>query len=486
MGKGGRGLADDSERGKLSRAIKTAVDVTKVRGGKLADTAEWVFGGRAARVLGVVALFVVVVALLLVFLNWYVAPTKPSEKKDLVLALAQILAGTAILSGLYFTWRTLQVNREGQITERFTQAIEQLGKTDNEGNKLFEIRVGGIYALERIARESEEDYFAIMEVLTAYVRQHARRMPEQKLEGAEEAAIEEQYKEDSREDSRGELETTGVPTLDPDIQAIMTVLRRRTHSIGHGEPEPLDLRGAHLSGADLSGANLRGAVLSGAVLSGAELQEADLSGAVLSGSYLTEAGLQEAVYTGADLSGAHLRGAELSGEDLSGADLSGADLSGADLAYVDLSGANLRGAELSRANLSRANLSGADLSEVILTGTTTFSGADLRGADLRGAVRSLMDLSEADIEGMGLKLEDLEGRTGRMVAEVAEGVKLKGPAQAGAELSLLEVLQAKLDEANGDANTQLPSGLKPPRTLGRENSVKRKFNFGEFFFHALG
>ena len=42
-----------------------------------------------------VLLFAVVGALLLVLLDWYVAPTKPSDKKDLVLALAQILAGTA-------------------------------------------------------------------------------------------------------------------------------------------------------------------------------------------------------------------------------------------------------------------------------------------------------------------------------------------------------------------------------------------------------
>ena len=62
---------------------------------------------------------------------------KPSDKKDLVLALAQILAGTALLSGLYFTWRTLQVNREGQITERFTRAIDQLGKTDDKGKLAF-------------------------------------------------------------------------------------------------------------------------------------------------------------------------------------------------------------------------------------------------------------------------------------------------------------------------------------------------------------
>ncbi len=160
-------MANDSEHGKLSRGIKKTLVAARARVGRLADNVEWVLGRRAARVLGVAVLFVVVVAVLLVFLDWYIAPQKPSEKKDLVLGLAQILGGAALLSGLYFTWRTLQVNREGQITERYTRAIDQLGKTDDDGNKLFEIRVGGIYALERIAKESEEDHWPIMEVLTA-------------------------------------------------------------------------------------------------------------------------------------------------------------------------------------------------------------------------------------------------------------------------------------------------------------------------------
>jgi uncharacterized protein YjbI with pentapeptide repeats len=265
-----------------------------------------------------------------------------------------------------------------------------------------------------------------MEVLTAYVRQHARRMPEQKLEGAEETAVEEK----SKEDSRGEFETTGVPTLDSDIQTIMTVLRRRserTYYLAYdGEPEPLDLRGTHLLGAeDLRGADLSHAQLSHAQLRGADFLEANLSRADLSGANLLEA---------------TLRGA-------------------------NLSGATLRGAELSKANFLEANLSRADLSEVLLSGLTDFSRADLSGADLRGAVRSLWGLSAADIEGMGLKVEDVEG-WGHMVAEVAERVGLKGPAQAGAELSLLEVLQAQLEDANGDANTKLPSGLKPPAHWG--------------------
>jgi hypothetical protein len=92
------------------------------------------FVRRAVRVVGIVALLVVVVVLLFLVLNWYVAPTKPSERKDLILAVAQILGGTALLSGLYFTWRTtLQVNREGQITERFTRAIDPLMGVDPRG-----------------------------------------------------------------------------------------------------------------------------------------------------------------------------------------------------------------------------------------------------------------------------------------------------------------------------------------------------------------
>jgi hypothetical protein len=137
------GLAYDSEHGKLWQYVKADLDKLRVRASRFANAAEWAFGRRTARVLGVVTLFAAVVALLLLFLDWYIAPTKASDKKDLVLAMAQILAGTALLSGLYFTWRTLQVNREGQITERFTRAIEQLGATHDDNSNNLELRLGG-------------------------------------------------------------------------------------------------------------------------------------------------------------------------------------------------------------------------------------------------------------------------------------------------------------------------------------------------------
>ena len=98
---------------------------------------------------------------------------------------AQILGGVILLFGIFFAWEelkstrkfsneTLRVSEQGQITERFTRAIEQLG-----GDKLA-MRLGGIYALERIANDSLKDHWQVMEVLTAYVREMAPLKVEKK------------------------------------------------------------------------------------------------------------------------------------------------------------------------------------------------------------------------------------------------------------------------------------------------------------------
>jgi uncharacterized protein YjbI with pentapeptide repeats len=405
--------------------FKTAVEDLKAIAVVFALEAETVLGRKTARVLGVLALFVVLLALLI----WYIEPSGADQRNNVIATLAQTLVGMVLLLGLYFTWRTLQVNREGQITERFTRAIDQLGKTNEEGEKLFEIRLGGIYALERIARESAEDYWPIMEVLTAYVRQHAPRRREEERGGEADAAVEKNIVEGSS----GKSKITEDLTLNPDIQAIMTVLRRRTRYFGHGEPEPLNLRETHLSGADLRGAdlreaNLRHVNLQKARLSGAKLHNARLQGAILTGAILAEAILPQAILVGANLHEAFLARANLTEAILPQTDLSGADLAGvrlleATLWKANLTEANLAGADLSEANLSGANLSGADL-----------SGANLSGADLSGA-----NLSGADLMGADL---------------------------SGADLSRAHLTQAQLEGTTGDENTKLPPDLKPPTNWG--------------------
>src|SRR5664280_1939441 len=62
--------------------------------------------------------------------------------------LAAILAVLGAGVGLAYTARTYRLSREGHLTDRYTRAVEQLGSDK------IEVRLGGIYALERLMRDS--------------------------------------------------------------------------------------------------------------------------------------------------------------------------------------------------------------------------------------------------------------------------------------------------------------------------------------------
>jgi hypothetical protein len=232
-------------------------------------------------------------------------------RNDVRTAGIQIVGGTALLAGLLFTNRTLGLNQQGQITDRFTKATDQLG------SEKLSTRLGGIYSLERIARDSKPDQGPVMEVLTAFVRDHA---------GAPTAT------------STVGSSTTTTPIPPTDVQAALTVVGRR---IGDNDPPDytLDLDRSNLSKAILSNADFSGAILERADLSLVDLADANVSGAILTGADLSLVNL-----TRANLTLAHLSGANLSRADLENADLTGADLRGADLRVADLTGADLRGA----------------------------------------------------------------------------------------------------------------------------------------------
>ena len=336
-------MAEENEHGKFAGRIKPALDATKAKAKKLSDEADWVFGRRTWRVLGVVALFAVVVALLFLLLNWYVSPTKASDKKDLVLALAQILAGTALLSGIYFTWRTLQVNREGQITERFTRAIDQLGSNE------IEIRLGGIYALGRIARDSERDRSTITQVLSAYVRTNSFGKGG-KLSGEE--------LELSCNQLGPDKDIVQYQHQKLDVQAALDVIRllldlsehhkdisgRRPLYLNNTDLKFADLRKANLEEASIRNANLLGARLDDSTLEHAHLRTTILVGARLRRTNFERADLEEVNFDKAHLQGARFKDAKLGSVTFSGANLDGADLDGADLRGANLDGADLRGA----------------------------------------------------------------------------------------------------------------------------------------------
>lgn len=87
--------------------------------------------------------------------------------------LATMIGGLAIVISLYSTVTTLYIAQEGQITDRYTKAVELLGAVGVNDHPQVEVRLGGIYALARIARDSKKDRRTVDDVLSAYLRQNS-------------------------------------------------------------------------------------------------------------------------------------------------------------------------------------------------------------------------------------------------------------------------------------------------------------------------
>jgi len=316
-----------------------------------------------------------ILAVLIVAFLWFVpqlqgkyfshkvpAKERPALVNEYRRTWAQIVGGFGLLLGLYFTWRRIEISqreleatRDQQVTERFTRAIDQLGASDNDGEPRIEIRLGGIYALERIAGDSiamenypGRDYATVMEVLTAYVRENTLRAPGPSNESSGAASM--SNGAPANADEGAVRSTADRPTAD--IQAILDVLGRAQTRAPEEYHTRFDLHEAKLQRADLRETNLKGAFLQEAILKGASLQEANLR----------EADLQRA-----DLEGAFLEGA----------DLREAHLQGAYLQRAHLQEAILQEADLREANLWLANVTGDQLAETLsLQGTTMPDGAE--------------------------------------------------------------------------------------------------------------
>jgi hypothetical protein len=193
---------------------------------------------------------------------------------------AQIVGGAVILGGLVFTFNTFRLQQEGQFTDRFTKAVTQIG------DDKLEVRLGGLYALERIAKDSPKDHWTVMEILSAYVRENAKKKDEivKNTESNSNKIV------NDKTDEKKE-----IPKIATDVQAALTIIgRRKTEQ--DSKTDKINLSETDLSGADLSWANLSGANLGRANLSFTHLYHANLSGA-----FLVEANLSFAELSFADL-----------------------------------------------------------------------------------------------------------------------------------------------------------------------------------------
>ena len=256
--------------------------------------------------------------------------------------IATVLAAIGFLINYFSSQKNMRLSEERLITDRFAKAVEQIG-SDKE-----EVVIGGIYSLERIAKDSPKDQWTIMEVLAAFVRKNS--------------PISDANSEPVTIDVQTAL--TVIGRRNPDQDNIQEDKGTKNLKLRDSNLKEADLYRANLKGANLYRANLRRAYLENATLESSNLIMANLVEAYLIGSNLGDADIREANLASAKLEDANLAGANLGHTNLTdvnlkGTNLAGANLAGANLAYANLAGANLAGANLADANLSNEQIKAA-------------------------------------------------------------------------------------------------------------------------------
>ena len=185
--------------------------------------------------------------------------------------------------------RQSETAKQGLLNERYQKGAEMLG------SEVLPVRLGGIYALSRLAEDDPEKYhIKVMHLFCAFVRAPVGEPVEAALpiKGLTPAA-EFNSGQDEADDENGKDRPLRVRE---DVQEVINLICAKSSErieIERKAKFKLDLRGAKLRFADLADMILDGALLvktdlSNAILSGASLLSADVSGAVFENANLSD------------------------------------------------------------------------------------------------------------------------------------------------------------------------------------------------------
>ena len=217
--------------------------------------------------------------------------------------MIQAIGGIVLLLGLWVAYvraraserqvdaltRQVSATEEGQITDRYAKAVELLAKSE-DGKVMIEARVGAVFALERVAKDSPSDAGPIAELLASYVRTHASRG---------------EKSDEFRRMVAAKSSRYGL-TMKPDVEAALQALGRIKR------PDKAGVPGAclDLSRCDLSGARMPDGDYCRTDFSHSDLSEARLLSSRLQDCNFSSANMKDSVLMTADLRGASLGKAE--------------------------------------------------------------------------------------------------------------------------------------------------------------------------------
>ena len=290
-------------------------------------------------------IWVVIVTLFTVsvlYCDWLIDSEKTSS-----IVRTTVLTAAALIAIPLALWRSrvserqvdiaqeqYEIAHQGLLDERFRQGAEMLG------SDLLSVRLGGIYALQKLSEENPLDYhIQVVRLFCAFVRHPPK-------------------------DEKAVIHLSGekYPRLREDVQAVMSAIGLRNQAGLECE----DAEGIHLDlqGADLCGLHLRDANLSGANFRGADLDHAYLLGSDFTGASLVTVNLARANLVHAKMSRTNMVSVDLTDSTCQGTDFSSSSIIGGKMRKALLEGANFNGVIFGTPDLREARLHNADLTGV--------------------------------------------------------------------------------------------------------------------------
>lgn len=399
------------------------------------------------------------------------------EKVKIIISLLGLGATVAAAIGLYLNYQDSLLEREAsreerqlsraqlkvsearQITDRFAKAIELLKDKD------VTVRIGAMFALERLSKDSPNDHWTIIELLSRFVAEKTKKNGNSfsnKISADVQAALTIIGRRETQQDPDGYSLSLPGTTL---IRAKLLNSNLDLADLSRSDIKGANLSGASLRNADLSGSNLSYASLN-ATNDGKDIRDfilviqtldyfiTDSEKSYL--SYLKDTGLKITDLSFANLADANLSYsklyfANLSASTLDKANLKGAELNGAYLGHTKFRNANLAEAYLIYANLNTADLSGANLSGADLT-EANLSNANLQKANLSGANLTSANLSKTYLQGAIVssktKLPTKWKLIHKLVNEGGEGSNYSGADLSDANFFESNFSKANLSKAN--------------------------------------
>ncbi len=334
-----------------------------------------------------------------------------NARTSLVALLAVLGAGVGASVGI----RTYRLSVQSHVTQSYTTAVGQLG------HDKAEVRLGAIYALERVMHSSPEEAVIIVAVLAQFVRARTKTEAGRRSSAAE-------------------------------VQAALTVMGRRPGN----DNLSLDLSHCHLNELQL------GPKMAGVNLNHATLLRTNLVGCDLTGASLVEVDLHEADLRRADFSKTRLDRSDLSSTRIDGAYFCGARLefTSFDHAVADSSDpADFTGVEAWHSRLAWASLYGSTFRAATITGGC-WEWVNVVRADFRGATLAELDLHGAHMDRADLRNAQVHRCS--LPEAFVTGAKFDKTLISNCELArAINVTQEQMDASWGRDN-KLPQGLKEP------------------------